>query len=138
MPSARTQGRSACARAGTKALPRCTLTYAPPEAVVACLSAEPIEVEVHPSLDVWSLGVMAYECLAQERAFAHFSGRDAILACARGEQRYPWEAPEGELNAAWANSSARKHLEACLSRDPARRPSAAEVQANLNVLGDAT
>ena len=52
--------------AGAECAPACTLPYAPPEVVLAAFEGH--RVAVHPSHDMWALGVMAYEALTHGRA----------------------------------------------------------------------
>lgn len=47
---------------------RFTLTYAPPECVYASLCQETMMIS-HPSLDVFTLGMVAYELLTQTTLF---------------------------------------------------------------------
>ena len=48
---------------------RFTLEYAAPE-VAAAWQACALSIEAHPALDVWAFGVMAYEVLTGQPAFA--------------------------------------------------------------------
>jgi serine/threonine protein kinase len=52
--------------AGGERWPSCTLPYAPPEVCLAAGAGR--RVIVHPSHNMWSLGVMGYEVLTQTRA----------------------------------------------------------------------
>lgn len=117
-------------------LPRCTLAYGAPEVAIACLSDAPVATEVSPAVDVWSLAALTYECLTDSKVFATLDSRETVLLCARGDAPYPWERPEREQHAAWLESSVRGWLLECLQRAPERRPSAAELQRKLNVLGN--
>ena len=112
-------GEGACA--GAAALPRCTLRYAPPEVISAYNRSA--KVVVHPSLDIWALGVMAFEALTQRPAFATGA---ALFAAAAGDAPFPWAASErAAAPASWRRSRLRPVVEACLARDAAARPTAA-------------
>ena len=91
---------------------------------------------MEPSLDVWALGVIAYECLADTTVFPRFSGADAVLRCASGAAPYPWEAAGAPDT--WRKARARPLFEACLQRDAQRRPSAFEVGQALRKLDNVT
>ena len=120
----------ACLSAGETTTVRCTLRYAPPEVINAHDEGEAVTVQ--PAHDIWALGVMAYEVIANERAF---QSSKSIFACAEGSEVYPWEA--ARLAAApqtWRKSRLRPAVQACLERDLAQRPSAAAVISRLNAL----
>jgi serine/threonine protein kinase len=107
----------------------CSLGYAPPEAVNA--NAAKSELVVEPSLDMWAIGVIVYECLAGCRAFDRVCGVREVQECAKGSELYPWERPLQELPRGWRKSLARNVFQGCLSRDPAARPTATDVQQYL-------
>ena len=116
--------------AGEHLFPRCTLTYAPPEVIAAYNAGE--DVTVAPSHDVWSLGVMAYEVIAQQPAFEDAT---ALFESAAGARPYPWEA--AALDTAptiWRKSRLRPAVQACLARNAVERPSVADVLVALRRL----
>ena len=120
--------------AGAHAAPCCTLRYAPPELVDAVAAKQRLLVE--PCHDVWSLGVMAFETIAGTPAF---SSSGQIFACARGAEVYPWTATrKPDAPAAWRRSRLRPVVQACLARDPTRRPSAEGLVAELARLCNAS
>lgn len=114
----------------------CTLPYSPPEAVLA--HANGSELLVEPSLDIWAMGVVVYECLTGERAFPRYGGNTGVLACAKGRAKYAWERPEEELPTAWVKARVRPVFERCLARSAADRPSAFEVLRGLQRLDSVT
>ena len=101
---------------------RCSLSYAPPEVVTAHFHGKPIAV--HPSADIWALGVMAFEVLSGRRAMQSIS---ELYLFASGAQSYPWEAAPDAAAEPWRKLRLWSLVEACLARDPAARPTAAMV-----------
>jgi serine/threonine protein kinase len=118
--------------AGEIRWPRCSLAYAPPEVVLAVNASE--DVAVHPSHDVYALGVMASEAIARQAA--HVATSD-IFACAASGRRYLWEEAAAEQPAPWRQSRLRALVEPCLARDAAARLTAAAL-AEIGRLGQAT
>jgi serine/threonine protein kinase len=110
---------------GAAVLPLCTLAYAPPE-VVKSLDGPRSDVVADPAHDVWSLGAIAFEAFTRVSIVSVFmSGRQKCSDMAHGKDVYPWE--QAQMEGDYRDSRVRSVVEACLSRDPAKRPSAAEV-----------
>lgn len=128
-------------RAGDRGRVICTLPYAPPEAVNAHFAKT--ELTVHPSLDIWAVGVVMFEALTGAPAFPRFCGADTIAACAAGEAAYPWEGGADEVPRAWTHARMYPIIAPCLSRDLERRPSAPELMRafrrleHMTTIGDA-
>ena len=122
--------------AGAVAHPRCTLLYAPPEVTLALEDEQPIAVD--GSHDIWSLGVILYEVISGNRAFALDAKVADCFACALGDKLYPWELPLDEQPAAWRHSRLQAGVVRCLQRDAAQRPTAAELKRDLRRLGATT
>lgn len=106
-----------------------SLTYAPPEvAVVAQQQGE--AVVAAEAVDMWALGLVAYELLTGTVLFQPFTAtKDSVLECLTGRKALPWEA------GGWEASEERRALGglkggvmACLQRDPCARPSASAVR----------
>jgi serine/threonine protein kinase len=112
----------AVVRAGTVAPIARTLAYAAPEVVLAF--SEKCYLSVHPSLDIWALGVVAYECLASFDVQAYFKSMAHVERCARGTEAYPWELPAELQPVSWRSSRAKDILLPCLERDFRKRPAA--------------
>ena len=112
---------------------QCTLAYAAPEVALAADRGD--RAAARAAHDVWSLGVMAYEAIAQRPARA--SMRD-LYECASGRAPYPWEAQPAKQPAAWRTSRLRAVLLPCLSRQPEERPTAAQLAESVTRMGHAT
>jgi serine/threonine protein kinase len=114
----------------------CTPRYAPPEAINAYEAGT--DITVAPSLDIWAVAVIAYECLTCCPAFGSFGAMEEACECARGLQPYPWEQPTEELVEEWRKSRLRALFSDALSRDPALRPTAQALLDGLLELNRAT
>ena len=98
------------------------MAYAPPE-VVAAYRCEGT-VTVAASHDIWALGVMAFEALTGGRALGSL---EQLLACARGDEAYPWDASKlADAPERWRRSRLRPLIEPCLAHDPSQRPAATD------------
>lgn len=95
-------------------------------------------IAVDPAHDMWSLGVVMYEAIAN----ASIAGRRAraadAYARAAGRMPYPWEVREARLAVPWRRSRLRAVAEGCLARDPAARLSARGVIDALRSMGNST
>ena len=112
------------AREGDTAPIQYTLLYAAPEVVQAHASGQST-MPVSGALDVWSLGVLAYELLMRQPVFAPSMSRDTIVAALTGSSKLPWEtASRTELRALLGLKSA---IMQCLQRRPEKRPSAQDL-----------
>ena len=109
--------------------------YAPPEVAAAEAAGRTTHVAL-PSLDIWALGVMAFELLAERPAFPRFTSKGAIFASLLERPDaapLPWEGPAGAGDLEKLRNL-RGPVLACLSRDPAARPTAAALVATINEL----
>ena len=79
------------------------------------------QVEADPGVDLWSLNIILYECLAGRHPFHGLSFQEIGVRVVKGRipdlRDYQPESP----------SQLRRYFQASLSRDPAKRPSSAEV-----------
>eukprot|EP00892_Ulva_mutabilis_P002686 jgi/Ulvmu1/12418/UM009_0068.1 len=118
---------------GTTANMAFTLKYAPPE-VMHAMESGCRTIAVDSAVDMWAIGVIAYELLTRERAFpvdglpvaeAEQKARDAIA----GRTQLPWEvaAADGTDTQLSKMRFLRHTVLRCLDRDPTGRPSAAEL-----------
>ena len=120
--------------AGNTEFPRCSMAYAAPELLQAY--KEHRNICVDGSTDIWSLGVLAYEAVSGSGA-QRFSGTDEAIERAYGRGSFPWETPEG-MTEQFARSRARHVVLSCLRREPARRPTAAQLLQAIDRLNNAT
>jgi serine/threonine protein kinase len=122
--------------AGKQCPVSCKLAYAPPEAIDVHNARA--ELTVDPSLDMWAVGVILYECLSGSPAFTFPGIIEEVFECARGEGPYPWERPAEELPEGWRKSKARSFFQARLTRDPTARPSAKQLLSSMHRLSSST
>ena len=92
-------------------------------------------IVVHPSQDIWALGIIGFESVV---------GRVTLTTvgemgdCASGRKSYPWELAPELQPPVWRQSRLRNLLLPCLAREPARRPTAAQFVAAAARMGHAT
>jgi serine/threonine protein kinase len=98
-----------------------SLNYAAPEIILAQESGERT-LGVHPAADVWALGVAAYELLSGKRTFAPGTPTSEIRNMISGRLPLPWEEYEPKQL-----RTLRHSVLSCLARNPAERPSAADI-----------
>jgi serine/threonine protein kinase len=110
------------------------VAYAPPEVIIAY--TEGAELVVEPSIDIWSVGIVVFECLVRGPVFPPFGDRQTKVNCALGVELYPWELPSVSAQKAWKTSRARSLFESCLSRDPGARPTAREMLQGLHKISN--
>lgn len=110
-------------------------SHMPTCAEVAIAAWKDEKIRVHPSHDVWALGVIAFEAITNERAL---KGQSNVVACAHGAQPYPWELPWEQQPVRWRNSRLNKLVMPALARDPAARASAEDLYAAVSRVGQAT
>ncbi|MEZ4322117.1 MAG: serine/threonine-protein kinase [Myxococcota bacterium] len=84
--------------------------------------------------DVFALGVTMFECLAHERLFGDLSLRELYVMVLQGEQYDAYV--EEALSEVAAPAPLRELLASMLAREPADRPSAADVSAICDDLVD--
>eukprot|EP00892_Ulva_mutabilis_P012598 jgi/Ulvmu1/9710/UM055_0048.1 len=113
-----------------------SLVYAAPETVHAVEAGERT-ILAHGAVDIWAVGVIAFELLTGERTFPYAAARNDILAAIAGRSPLPWEdgAPRAAALRARMRGLKRTVLQ-CLRRDPAARPTAAELLASWDHLFD--
>ena len=125
---------SSCCIAGEEASSQCSLAYAAPEVLQSCAAG--MRIPAQPAADIWALGVTVYEALTGTLVFPPFLMKPAdIHAAASGSAHYPWEV---DHDVQFSRYRIRPVVEACLARDAAARPSAAQLLAQLDRLVNVT
>lgn len=114
-------------RAGSIARLTYSLKYSPPEVAVA-IEAGSKSIQVDSAIDIWAVGVIAFELLTGERVFNHVgvdpaSARLEILAALAGRHQLPWERADAAQRLSKLRGL-RRTVMRCLSRHPSQRPSA--------------
>ena len=106
-----------------------SLKYAAPE-VVHALEAGSREIHVDPAVDIWAVGVIAYELLTGERAFPVYAvssaeQQNSAQAALAGRTKLPWEGTGVETEAQLQKlRGLRRTVLKCLDRQPDKRPTA--------------
>jgi serine/threonine protein kinase len=108
--------------------------YAAPEVLRAFENKE-VTVLVDTSMDMWSLGVMAFELLTDAPAFPRDIKQEDIIDQLVGRKPLPWEqiGAKGKLDKL---RMLRRSLVKCLSRNPSERPTAKALLMSWNRLFD--
>lgn len=109
--------------------------YAAPETLRAYEEREG-EVLVDSAVDMWALGVMAYELLTDAPAFDASCGQQDIIDRVVGRKALPWEEDGGGGGNLRKLRMLQRSLTKCLAREPSERPSAAELLVAWNKLFD--
>eukprot|EP00892_Ulva_mutabilis_P004372 jgi/Ulvmu1/2306/UM013_0154.1 len=125
------------AAVGTTARLSYTLAYAAPEVLRARLAGA-ATIEVHEALDVWALGVMAFELFTGEPAFQMYNGADAVMREITGGEPLPWEAGRISANDKRRVGIFYGTLLTLLARDASERPSMSGVCSACNRLLSST
>lgn len=102
-----------------------SLHYAPPEVIVAASSGHRTTVG-DPKVDIWALGVIAFELLTGMRAFPPQADRSDVLPYMAGSKHLPWEAPD-KVFVLRKLGVLRRTVLACLARNPQDRPTSTAV-----------
>jgi serine/threonine protein kinase len=105
------------------------LRYCAPEAV-ANPSLQLIQqppTTVSSAVDIWAIGVIAFELLTNTRVFSPAATDEEIMAALRGRS-LPWEVgAEGHAECCEKLRGLKRAVLACLDREPSRRPTAASL-----------
>ena len=115
--------------AGSTARLSYSLKYAAPEVVLA-LDAGCRTIHVDAAVDMWAVGVIAFELLTGERAFPihdmSAASESAVHEAIAGRALLPWEGDsESAQHRLVKLRGLRRTVMRCLDRDPAGRPTAA-------------
>jgi serine/threonine protein kinase len=110
-----------------------SLPYAPPE-VAAAAARNQKEIKVDAAVDVWALGIIAFELLTRQRVFVPFeTPAGAIMEHLLGKAPLPWQGPEKDTLLSKLRVLKRSIL-SCLAFDPAERPTSAVLLGKWNSL----
>jgi serine/threonine protein kinase len=111
-----------------------SLRYAAPELIMA-MEAGNHTIKACAAVDVWALGVIAFELLTGVRTFPVSVTKREVCDCLMGRKPLPWE--EGSPGAAERvrqMGNLQRSVLSCLERDKKLRPTAREVLASWNYL----
>lgn len=110
--------------------------YCPPE-TLSEVHAGSTYVTAQRAADMWAVGVIAYELCINHPVFTPMLWpRAAVVQAALGLHPYPWEVKVGSFSNLPELRALGRVVRACLSRNPAKRPSAEDFLRDLNHLYD--
>lgn len=96
--------------------------------MVHALEAGNRTIKVDAAVDIWAVGVIAFELLTGQRAFpsgAAAKSNDTVQAALAGRTPLPWEGDStATLERLEKLRGLRRSVLKCLERDPAARPTA--------------
>jgi serine/threonine protein kinase len=112
-----------------------SLKYAAPEAVKALQDSQRTIVS-DPAVDMWALGVIAYELLMGKAVFPRGMNASDISACLAGSAPLPWETRQLRQRRLPELRFLRRSVMSCLQRDPLNRPTSQQLLQTWNNLFD--
>lgn len=112
-----------------------SLLYAPPE-VIHAVERKERQVIADPAIDMWAIGVIAFELLTRARVFPARLTRSEVRDQIAGRAPLPWEDPEHRMEGLKQLRILKRTVLACLSRDPKGRPTADRLLRSWNRLFD--
>jgi serine/threonine protein kinase len=122
--------------AGVESRPTFSLAYSPPETIQRLTDGE-TTIVAEAATDVWAIGVIAFELCTRASAFPVMIWQhDSIADAALGKRPLPWESEVGTFRTIPELRALSSVVRACLARNAAARPSAADVVRTLSSLFD--
>jgi serine/threonine protein kinase len=112
-----------------------SLLYAPPE-VVHAVEAKDKTVRADPAVDMWAIGVIAFELLTRARIFPPNLTKQQVRDQIAGRADLPWEDPARRADSIRQLRILKRTVLACLARDPKDRPTADRLLRSWNRLFD--
>lgn len=112
-----------------------SLLYAPPE-VIDAVERQERQVKADPAIDMWAIGVIAYELLTRARVFPPRLTRSEVRDQITGRAPLPWEDPEHRAEGLKQLRILKRTVLACLSREAKNRPTADRLLRSWNRLFD--
>jgi serine/threonine protein kinase len=97
--------------------------YAAPEVLQAFEAGEKT-IHASPALDIWAIGVIAYELLTDTPVFDRYTSREDVISQLVGRKPLPWEDPATKDASLRKLRMLKRSITKCLSREPKERPSA--------------
>jgi serine/threonine protein kinase len=121
--------------AGTQRTLSFSPLYAAPE-VFEAVEASAKTMEADSATDIWALGVMAFELLANTSAFPADVQWDGLKAMLLGKAPLPWEEGGAKRGSMKELRGLQKTVENCLQRNPRDRPNVTELITAWNRMFD--
>jgi serine/threonine protein kinase len=112
-----------------------SIGYAAPEVIHALEHGER-SVVADPAVDIWALGVIAFELITKMPAFDPGITKQAALDITSGRGQFPWEKLENRFLLS-SLQRLKGTILSCLDRNAAKRPSAASLVDSWNHFFDA-
>jgi serine/threonine protein kinase len=126
--------RRSCAamHAGTKIAISESIRYSPPEAIAAADRGH-TTVPSDPAADIWAFGAITYELTTGKSMVSGYRTAEEVRSALRGQTPFPWEVSVGvNANGCFSKiGGLRRVLKWCLCRDPAQRPTAHALVAEI-------
>jgi serine/threonine protein kinase len=111
-----------------------SIAYAAPEVIEAYEQNDRLIV-ADPAIDIWALGVIAFELLTNVPSFAPGTNKQTALDIIAGRGQFPWEKP-GNQELLSRLRRLKGTILSCLDRNASKRPTAASLVKSWNCFFD--